>query len=78
MAFPRANAEAAGKECPPSVGGFPAGHARYILDSVLTHMILLGHPSDVIEPSELHDRCRVLAERLLADGRPAVFRNRDS
>ncbi|MFC7533916.1 helix-turn-helix transcriptional regulator [Actinoplanes sp. GCM10030250] len=52
------------------------------LDFVLMHMVLLGHPFDIIEPPELHDRCRVLAERLLsagpADGGTAVFRNRDS
>lgn len=38
------------------------------LDFVLMHVVLLGHAFEVIEPSELGERCRVLAERLLAAG----------
>ncbi|MEV6304403.1 YafY family protein [Actinoplanes sp. NPDC051861] len=39
------------------------------LDFVLMHMVLLGHPFDILDPPELHERCRVLAERLTAAGR---------
>jgi predicted DNA-binding transcriptional regulator YafY len=34
------------------------------LDFVLLHMVLLGHDFEVLEPVELRERCRVLAERL--------------
>ena len=34
------------------------------LDFVLMHMVLLGHDFEVLEPAELRERCRVLAERL--------------
>jgi predicted DNA-binding transcriptional regulator YafY len=36
------------------------------LDWILMHMVLLEQPFDVLEPPVLNDRCRVLAERLLA------------
>jgi predicted DNA-binding transcriptional regulator YafY len=36
------------------------------LDFVLMQVVLLGHAFEVLEPPELRDRCRVLAERLLA------------
>ncbi|WP_112238443.1 helix-turn-helix transcriptional regulator [Kribbella monticola] len=39
------------------------------LDFVLMHMVLLGHPFEVLDPPELTDRCRVLAERLQAAAR---------
>ena len=39
------------------------------LDWVLMHMVLLEHPFEVLEPPGLNDRCRVLAERLLAASR---------
>ncbi|WP_405139853.1 helix-turn-helix transcriptional regulator [Nocardia sp. NBC_01388] len=35
------------------------------LDSVLMHMILLGHDFEILDPPELRIRCRELAERLL-------------
>ncbi|MGA6167010.1 helix-turn-helix transcriptional regulator [Amycolatopsis magusensis] len=36
------------------------------LDFVLLHMVLLGHEFEVLDPPELKERCRVLAERLQA------------
>lgn len=39
------------------------------LDWILMHMVLLDQPFDVLEPPVLNDRCRVLAERLLAAAR---------
>ncbi|MGX6607507.1 helix-turn-helix transcriptional regulator [Micromonosporaceae bacterium Da 78-11] len=36
------------------------------LDFVLMHMVLLGHGFEVLDPPELRDRCRTLADRLLA------------
>ncbi|MEU2562108.1 YafY family protein [Streptomyces longispororuber] len=36
------------------------------LDRVLLHVLLLGHAFEVLDPPELVDRCRVLAEHLLA------------
>ena len=39
------------------------------LDFVLMHIVLLGHDFELLDPPELKDRCRVLAERLLAAGR---------
>jgi predicted DNA-binding transcriptional regulator YafY len=36
------------------------------LDFVLMHMVLLGHAFEVVEPPELRERCRVLADRLLS------------
>ncbi|MFE0171153.1 helix-turn-helix transcriptional regulator [Streptomyces sp. NPDC059002] len=36
------------------------------LDRVLMHVLLLGHDFEVIDPPELTERCRVLAEKLLA------------
>ncbi|WP_116952334.1 helix-turn-helix transcriptional regulator [Jiangella endophytica] len=36
------------------------------LDRVLMHVVLLGHEFEVIDPPELEQRCRVLAERLRA------------
>ncbi|TDU83698.1 putative DNA-binding transcriptional regulator YafY [Kribbella voronezhensis] len=39
------------------------------LDFVLMHMVLLGHPFEVLDPPELTDRCRVLAERLQSAAR---------
>lgn len=36
------------------------------LDFVLMHVLLLGHDFAVLDPPELAERCRVLAERLLA------------
>ncbi|MBB5855924.1 helix-turn-helix transcriptional regulator [Amycolatopsis umgeniensis] len=36
------------------------------LDFLLMHVVVLGHSFEVIEPVELGERCRVLAERLLA------------
>jgi predicted DNA-binding transcriptional regulator YafY len=36
------------------------------LDFVLMHMVLLGHPFEVLDPPELKERCGVLARRLLA------------
>jgi predicted DNA-binding transcriptional regulator YafY len=38
------------------------------LDFVLMQVVLLGHAFEVLTPPELRDRCRVLAERLLAAG----------
>ncbi|MFC4944128.1 helix-turn-helix transcriptional regulator [Pseudonocardia sp. GCM10023141] len=38
------------------------------LDGVLLHMAMLGHAFDVLAPPDLAQRCRVLAERLLAAG----------
>ncbi|GGS34933.1 helix-turn-helix transcriptional regulator [Actinokineospora fastidiosa] len=35
------------------------------LDFALMHVVLLGHRFTVVDPPELRDRCRVLAERLL-------------
>jgi predicted DNA-binding transcriptional regulator YafY len=42
------------------------------LDSVLLHVLLLGHDFEVLDPPELRDRCRALAERLLAAGKSAA------
>ena len=36
------------------------------LDFVLMHMVLLGHDFEVLAPPELSERCRVVAQRLLA------------
>ncbi|WP_305785655.1 helix-turn-helix transcriptional regulator [Symbioplanes lichenis] len=36
------------------------------LDFVLMHMVLLGHDFTVVDPPELAERCRVLADRLRA------------
>ncbi|RKN10652.1 helix-turn-helix transcriptional regulator [Streptomyces radicis] len=38
------------------------------LDFVLMHVVLLGHDFEVLDPPELRERCRALAERLLAAG----------
>ncbi|MEU8890040.1 YafY family protein [Streptomyces sp. NPDC048442] len=38
------------------------------LDDVLLHVLRLGHAFEVLDPPELAERCRVLAERLLAAG----------
>lgn len=38
------------------------------LDFVLMHVVLLGHDFEVVEPPELGQRCRALAERLLSAG----------
>ncbi|MFC4149016.1 YafY family protein [Micromonospora mangrovi] len=38
------------------------------LDFVLMHVVLLGHEFEVVEPPELVERCRVLAERLRSAG----------
>ncbi|MHA6764278.1 helix-turn-helix transcriptional regulator [Streptacidiphilus sp. PAMC 29251] len=38
------------------------------LDFVLMHVLLLGHGFEVLDPPELRERCRVLAERLLSAG----------
>lgn len=38
------------------------------LDTVLLHVTRLGHAFEVVEPPDLRERCRVLAERLLAAG----------
>ncbi|MEI8408836.1 MULTISPECIES: helix-turn-helix transcriptional regulator [unclassified Kribbella] len=38
------------------------------LDFALMHVLLLGHKFEVLEPPELRNRCRVLAERLLSAG----------
>ncbi|MDP9868097.1 MULTISPECIES: helix-turn-helix transcriptional regulator [Streptosporangium] len=38
------------------------------LDSVLMHVLLLGHDFEVLDPPELGGRCRALAERLLSAG----------
>lgn len=38
------------------------------LDFLLMHVVVLGHSFEVIEPVELGERCRVLAERLLSAG----------
>ncbi|GAA4592284.1 YafY family protein [Planotetraspora phitsanulokensis] len=38
------------------------------LDSVLMHVLLLGHDFEVLDPPELGRRCRALAERLLSAG----------
>ncbi|NUU20406.1 MAG: WYL domain-containing protein [Streptomycetaceae bacterium] len=42
--------------------------ADHGLDFVLMHMVLLGHPFEPLDPPDLADRCRVLAERLLSAG----------
>ncbi len=36
------------------------------LDFILMHVVLLGHDFEVLDPPELRDRCRALAEKLLA------------
>jgi predicted DNA-binding transcriptional regulator YafY len=38
------------------------------LDYLLLHVTLLGHDFEVLDPPELRERCRVLAERLRAAG----------
>ncbi|MGC7094269.1 helix-turn-helix transcriptional regulator [Amycolatopsis lurida] len=38
------------------------------LDFVLLHVVLLGHDFEALDPPELAERCRVLAERLRAAG----------
>ena len=38
------------------------------LDSVLLHVLLLGHEFEVLEPADLRERSGVLAERLRAAG----------
>ena len=38
------------------------------LDFVLMHVVLLGHDFEVLDPPELAERCRVLAERLARAG----------
>ncbi|RBM07317.1 YafY family protein [Streptomyces sp. PT12] len=38
------------------------------LDFVLMRVVLLGHDFEVIDPPELRERCRALAERLLSAG----------
>ncbi|GAA1914114.1 YafY family protein [Streptomyces durmitorensis] len=40
------------------------------LDAVLMHVLLLGHAFEVLDPPELGERCRELAERLLSAGAP--------
>ncbi|WP_409496766.1 helix-turn-helix transcriptional regulator [Amycolatopsis sp. cmx-11-12] len=40
------------------------------LDFLLMHVVVLGHSFEVIEPVELGERCRILAERLLSAGVP--------
>ncbi|GLY86992.1 helix-turn-helix transcriptional regulator [Actinoallomurus iriomotensis] len=42
------------------------------LDSVLMHVLLLGHAFTVLDPPELRARCRVLAERLRSAGAAPV------
>ncbi|GAT71177.1 transcriptional regulator [Planomonospora sphaerica] len=41
------------------------------LDSVLMHVLALGHDFEVIAPPELRRRCRVLAQKLLSAGAAA-------
>ncbi|MGW7066101.1 helix-turn-helix transcriptional regulator [Streptomyces sp. NPDC054855] len=41
------------------------------LDAVLMHVLLLGHDFEVLDPPELGERCRALAERLLSAGSTA-------
>jgi len=36
------------------------------LDFILMHMVLLGYDFDVLDPPELTDRCRALAQRLMS------------
>jgi predicted DNA-binding transcriptional regulator YafY len=36
------------------------------LDFILLHVLLLGHDFEVLDPPELEDRCRALADRLLS------------
>jgi hypothetical protein len=38
------------------------------LDVVLVHVLLLGHDFEVLDPPELGNRCRALAERLRSAG----------
>ncbi|WP_067170061.1 helix-turn-helix transcriptional regulator [Microtetraspora niveoalba] len=38
------------------------------LDSMIMHVLLLGHDFEVLDPPELSSRCRALAEKLLAAG----------
>lgn len=42
------------------------------LDAVLLHVLLLGHEFAVLDPPELAERCRVLAEKLLSAGARAA------
>ncbi|TXS14026.1 YafY family transcriptional regulator [Streptomyces sp. adm13(2018)] len=42
------------------------------LDRVLLHVLLLGHEFEILDPPELGDRCRALAERLLSAATPPV------
>ncbi|WP_250006307.1 YafY family protein [Actinoplanes sp. M2I2] len=49
------------------------GHSEVVsgadnLDSVLLHMVLLGHEFEVLEPPALRDRCSTLADRLREAG----------
>ncbi|WP_052848745.1 helix-turn-helix transcriptional regulator [Streptomyces avicenniae] len=46
-----------------------SGAAR--LDAVLMHVLLLGHDFEILDPPELGERCRELAERLLSAGAKA-------
>jgi predicted DNA-binding transcriptional regulator YafY len=39
------------------------------LDFVLMHVVLLGHDFEVVDPPELANRCRVLADKLLSAAR---------
>ncbi|MFD3573440.1 helix-turn-helix transcriptional regulator [Streptomyces sp. NPDC058644] len=41
------------------------------LDAVLMHVLLLGHAFEVLDPPELGERCRELADRLLSAGAAA-------
>ncbi|TCN41835.1 putative DNA-binding transcriptional regulator YafY [Kribbella orskensis] len=38
------------------------------LDFILLHVLLLGHGFEALDPPELRERCRILAERLLSAG----------
>ncbi|MGW0664097.1 helix-turn-helix transcriptional regulator [Streptodolium elevatio] len=40
------------------------------LDAVLMHVLLLGHDFEVLDPPDLKEQCRTLAERLRAAGAP--------
>jgi predicted DNA-binding transcriptional regulator YafY len=73
-----APAETVRTQLPPSaamVRPFDDEHCEVLsgggnLDSVLLHILLLGHEFEVLEPASLRERSAVLAERLRAAGSP--------
>jgi predicted DNA-binding transcriptional regulator YafY len=70
----KATADTVREQIPPSAAVVqPRGRDRCevrsgagSLDFVLMHVLLLGHDFEVLDPPELKERCRVLADRLRA------------